>query len=128
MNVKVIKEVGIATITSALKFEVIAALEAQAPQTLVTKDEEGNETFRIATGEYGEVKPYCIVYSGKNAEGFATVRYSIPEGVEDVAEYVVDKVIDVLAKAEVLEEAAQAKYEELATVREAIKARIVIVE
>ena len=88
MNIKIIKEVGVATITSSLKEETIKYLEANNPSALVTVDENGNETFRIATGEVGQIKDYCVVYSGKNADGYAVVKYDVPSDVEDVVEFV----------------------------------------
>lgn len=73
-----IKTMGTAlVVTSELKLEDIKNAEKLNPALLAIKDEEGNETFRIASGNKGSFTAAGIIFNGHNTTGEATMTAEI---------------------------------------------------
>ena len=84
-NAKIVGNVCV--ITSELPYEQIEKLEKFKPEALSARDEEGNDTFSIRTGNSPSFSRYGAVFNSKNQQGNALVVVSLPS-VDDKAEFV----------------------------------------
>ncbi len=84
-------------ITSTIKMEALKLIEKYRPKALELKEknEEGvNQTiFAICSDNTGSVNKNGVIFNGESRdEGkYATITLAIPQGVEDVKAYAVEK-------------------------------------
>lgn len=97
-KIKVCGEVMI--LTSTVKLADIQRLEKTNPDVLAIKDAEGNEVFRVATGDTGKITTYAAVFSGETRDErkLATLTMGLPESDDDIREVIADAIGGSIAK------------------------------
>lgn len=127
-------------ITSSKTLEEIKTLEKYNPKALILAEADidclgnpipgtFNEVFKVATSsDKSSVSQHGVVFNGtsRGGEGFATATVVIPEGVEDVNEYVMDTMGKAIIRLNVVEDSLSDAISEVVRDREAVKEHIVV--
>ena len=107
-----------AVITSTQKLEDLKTIAKYRPDALLLKDEDGDPLFRIgvSANNAGNIDKYGAKFGGKthDDEELATITIGIPNGVEDVKEFVSETVGVWVLTLSKLEETLPAVLEEIA--------------
>lgn len=92
MRTKYYRDVKQYAMQSTLKAEDVALVKKYKPAALKMTDEEGNETFAIS---YVEGKPCVssvgVTFGSVGADGTLMITGEVPANVENVAEWLADK-------------------------------------
>lgn len=113
-------------VTSTIKFSDIQKLEKLKPDILAIKDDDGNEVFRIATGERAKVASFGVVFSGETRDErkLATVTMAVSETDGDIREVVADLLGETLEYLAAVETQVACKLPEILRRRDALIASI----
>lgn len=114
-------------ITSTVKLSDIQKLEKLKPEVLALKDDNGDEIFRIASGEHGRITSFGVVFSGETRDDrkLATVTMAAPnvDGA-DIREVVADLLGETLEQVAAVETQVATKLPEILRRRDALIASI----
>lgn len=117
-------------LTSTLKLADIQQLERQNPDALVKKDENGDEIFRVATGNIGKINNIAAVFSGETRDErkLATITVAIPDGVEgDIREVIADSIGNAINNIAEIERRAEEILPEMRRKRASLIASIEVI-
>ena len=127
MEQKTIRVVGTALIiTSIIQFTALELLKKFSPESLILKDEKGNQLFRIGVGITAELSKFGVVFNSANAEGYAQATLMLPNGIEDVKQFVVDNFGQTITALQNFEPVVLAHYDATAAAFNAVKESITI--
>lgn len=126
---KIIIAGGAWILQSNFTLEELKLIERFRPNALTLKDEQGNPTFKVSTGRHPDVSKFGATFNGVSADGtgMACITSGIPDGTEDVRQYVSDIVGTAIINLNKIEEHIPQVLEEIAAEQEAIRSSITVV-